>query len=332
MPLYGACAAEPTSVEGAEARALAWLAVAEGHRWRDEAAGPFATLRTLEALRRAIDAAAPSPKGAAMRQARLELGEALAQHQRYGAAIEELVRALVLCEDTGACAASQRERALTWLADALSRHDLDGPPADAPMVDRFEESDYSFAGVAGERALRVGLERAEDAGFVPQDRAFVANLLAALGEEHRDLGLSKCARAAFERLRQRFPTHRELPHVVEAMARYESFLEPWQDGERSFPGRARSLATWDAIVALVAPGSVWREANAADADALADGARRAREATSMSAEALAAVAASIDAVAVSKRPPPLDDAEAGELGAYDGAALGAVPGPGVNQV
>jgi hypothetical protein len=327
-PIYAECPADPADAEGADARARAWLAVAEGHLARDAAAGPFAVLRAIEAIERAVAAARPAPRGAAMRSARLALGDALARHERYRAATVELVGALGLCEDSGACAPAEREHALARLADAITHVDFDGPPADAPVVLRADVLDTEPDPAVAARKLRVGLERAEDGRVVPQDRAFVPALLAAIADLERALGFPDEALVTLERLRRRAPMHREAPRVVEAMARLEAEAARQRRVADAAPGFARAVARWDELAAMLAPGSAWREANAADVDALAEGARRARAVGPDRADVLVALAGAIDAAATRGGALPIDDAatSAALARARDAWAPLAVPG------
>ncbi len=311
--LYATCPDDVTDPASAEARAAAWLAVARAHRTRDGHAGPFAIPRAVEAYQHAIRSGATAPRGPAMRHARLELGDALHAHERYHAAAEELSRALTLCDETAACAPVEREEALSLLADSLTHLDFEGPPADAPVVARPDVMDTEVRPDVVEAKLRVALDRAIDPRLIGRDPAFAPDLLAALAQLYVELNLLDDARLSFAELRQRFPTHRELPRVLQAVARVNGMSARFVRPAQAAPRWVRTVGAWDdlaSVAGAAGAGSAWRSANAGDADALTDAAQRVNDARGELANALASLVSSLDAAARAPEPLPLDAAAA----------------------
>ncbi len=310
VSLYGPCPDNVGDPVNAEARVAAWIAVARAHRTRDGRGGPFVVPRAIEAYQHAVRAGASVPRGPAMRHARLELGGALHAHERYHAAAEELSRALILCEETMACAPVEREEALMLLADALAHVDYEGPPADAPVIARPDVIDTEVHPDVVEAKLRIALERALDPSLAPKERAFAPDVLAALAHLYVELNQFQNALLTFGELRQRFPNHRDAPRVLQAIARVNGMAARTMRTDTAVPRWVRAVAAWDDVVAFVATGSPWRSANANDADALAAATLLANDAPRELAQALASLVGSLDAAARAKGPLPVDDATA----------------------
>ncbi len=310
VSLYGLCPDDALDPEAAEARVLAWVAVARAHRARDGRGGPFVVPRAIEAYQHALRVGASVPRGPAMRHARLELGAALHAHERYHAAAEELSRAMILCEETMACAPVERAEALMLFVDALSHVDYEGPQADAPVIARPDVIDTESRPDVAEAKLRIALERALEPSLVPKERAFAPDVLAALAHLYVELNQFENAQLTFGELRRRFPNHRETPRVLQAIARVNGTAARNMRVATAVPRWVRAVAAWDDLVAFVAPASPWQSANANDADALAAAALIANDARRELAQALSSLAVSLDAAARAKSPLPVDDAAA----------------------
>ena len=311
VALYTACPDDADPAH-AESHALAWIAVARAHRSHDARGGPFVLLRAIEAYEKAIHAAAAGAPGRpAMRHARLELGETLHDRARHHAAAEELARALALCEDAHACTPAERETAVSLLADSLTYvEDYEGPPADAPVIERPDLIDTEPRIDVVAAKLRLAVDRAVDPALIPKGRAFAADVLAAIAQTFDALNLFDDAILALDTLRQRFPTHWELPRVAQAIAREHGKAARMERARTAAPRWARAVGAWDDLAVILRPGSPWRQANASDAEALHDASLRATEADAERAKALLALAMSLEASAASDGPLPMDDAAA----------------------
>jgi len=316
VSLYGKCRAaspNPASSDEAAQLARAWIAVGDAHRLRDAQGGPLAILRAIEAYEHAVVASTGASGEArnVLREATLRLGEALHARERFHAAVDALTRWLTACDDATACASAEREHALILIADSLLRVDFEGPPPSAPAIPRVDVVEMEASTTAG-RKLRVALDRAANPAIIPLGTAspFAPALLAALAQEYGDLGLYDEQILAFERLEQLFPSHRDLPRVLAGAARAAGNAAKSVQVWKATPSWIRALLGWEALAALVAPGSPWRAANANDVEALAEATRREGEVTPEVANVLEALAASLATATRTEDPLPLDDATA----------------------
>lgn len=195
---------------GAERPALAevwWRLAEQSFDGVDPRAGPYHLNRAVSAYRRAI-AFADDPVRVVILY---KLAWTYRRQERYAASVQAFVQVLQLLEAQEKraphSALDMLREAATYIAGALTEPDLIGPPAGDPFQDRPHPLDGERDPRIAEQKTRVGIARAQDPRLLPQDAAWLPDVIAALAREYEDLAQPRNAVEAYDLLLGRWPAH-----------------------------------------------------------------------------------------------------------------------------
>jgi hypothetical protein len=153
------------------------------------------------------------------------------------------------------------------VASSLTYVDLDGPPADDPLIPRNDTLDLEIDPLIAEQKMHVGVDRLHDPALVPPHKRWTAAIYLALVDEYGSLSQDRNLADAARAFLAAFPDHPQAPVVAHRIA------EAWSMLSRYAPDSSRAKVQFlDAYEAALAEliksygaDSSWAKANSRDA-------------------------------------------------------------------
>jgi tetratricopeptide (TPR) repeat protein len=153
---------------------------------------------------------------------------ALFKQQRYEAATREFVHLLNYTDEqeklTGDPGADFRQEAFTYIAGSLDNFDFVGPGPEEPYIARPDVLDTARSPAEAETKLKIGLERAQDARIIPQDKPWTIEIYKALALEFRTINQYKNALATYQVMLDKWPLDASAPDSQSSMAEVYDLL------------------------------------------------------------------------------------------------------------